>query len=263
MMLPVHKSFIEQAKKKISQDNRLTGLLAGGSMIHGTMDTYSDLDLIIVYDIAYRHEIMDQRIQLAGALGDLLSAFTGEHVGEPRLVICLYGPPLLHVDLKFISSSELGTRIENPLILWEKDEEIRTILAETSPVYPSHSLQWMEDRFWVWVHYGATKLGRGELFELIDHITFIRNAVLGPLVHIRNGHLPAGVRRLEKYAENEIDALRETIPLHSCESCYRALKSTITMYQHLRQTSHDLIRNEEAERASIDFLDTVYSSISK
>ncbi|MER7057532.1 MULTISPECIES: hypothetical protein [unclassified Streptomyces] len=27
-------------------------------------------------------------------------------------------------------------------------------------------LQWIEDRFWIWVHYGATKLGRGELFEV-------------------------------------------------------------------------------------------------
>lgn len=100
MMLPVHERFIKQAKMKISRDNRLTGLLAGGSMIHGAMDEYSDLDLVIVYDNAYRNEIMEQRIQLAEELGQLLSAFTGEHVGEPRLVICLYGPPLLHVDLK-------------------------------------------------------------------------------------------------------------------------------------------------------------------
>lgn len=60
MMLPVHERFIKQAKKKISRDNRLTGLLAGGSMIHGAMDEYSDLDLVIVYDNAYRNEIMEQ-----------------------------------------------------------------------------------------------------------------------------------------------------------------------------------------------------------
>lgn len=108
MMLPVHERFIKQAKKKISRDNRLTGLLAGGSMIHGAMDEYSDLDLVIVCDNVYRNEIMEQRIQLAEELGQLLSAFTGEHVGEPRLVICLYGPPLLHVDLKFIRNQSLG-----------------------------------------------------------------------------------------------------------------------------------------------------------
>lgn len=92
-------------------------------MIHGAMDEYSDLDLVIVYDNAYRNEIMEQGIQLAEELEQLLSAFTGEHVGEPRLVICLYGPPLLHVDLKFISKSELRIRTENPIVLWERDEE--------------------------------------------------------------------------------------------------------------------------------------------
>jgi hypothetical protein len=34
------------------------------------------------------------------------SAFSGEHVGEPRALICLYGPPLLPVDLKFVSLSD-------------------------------------------------------------------------------------------------------------------------------------------------------------
>ena len=34
------------------------------------------------------------------------ATFTGEHVGESRVLICLYGPPLLHVDLKFVSLSD-------------------------------------------------------------------------------------------------------------------------------------------------------------
>lgn len=34
---------------------------------------------------------MVQRFALAGTLGHLLHAFTGEHVGEPRLLICLLG----------------------------------------------------------------------------------------------------------------------------------------------------------------------------
>ena len=50
---------------------------------------------------------MAQRKVLAGTLGHLLHAFTGEHVGEPRLLICLYGPELLHVDLKFMDLAAL------------------------------------------------------------------------------------------------------------------------------------------------------------
>lgn len=89
MKLPIHEKFIEQAIEYVRQDQRLIGLLAGGSMTHGAMDEYSDLDLIINY--SFQQEIMHQRLHIAERLGNLLSAFTGEHVGEPRLLICLYG----------------------------------------------------------------------------------------------------------------------------------------------------------------------------
>ena len=46
----------------------------------------------------------------AAGLGPLLACFTGEHVGEPRLLIALYGPPPVHVDLKFVPVLGLGPR---------------------------------------------------------------------------------------------------------------------------------------------------------
>ncbi|MBB3125383.1 hypothetical protein FHS19_000037 [Paenibacillus rhizosphaerae] len=258
MKLPLHDQFIKQAIEFVSQDQRCIGLLAGGSMMYGEMDEYSDLDLIIVYNYAFRNEIMEQRFRIAEGLGNLLSAFTGEHVGEPRLLICLYGPSPLHVDLKFVHLVELESRVENPLILWERGTSITKILNKTSPSFPSLQPQWIEDRFWVWVHYCATKLGRGELFELIDTITFMRNTVLGPLVLIRNGHSPRGVRKLEKYALKELEELQDTVPIHNFQSCYHALKNTIKMYQRLREGSEIVPRNE-AEQVSIEFLDSIYS----
>lgn len=262
MKLPLHNQFIQEAIEYVSQDQRIIGLLAGGSMMYGEMDEYSDLDLIIVYNSAFRSEIMEQRHLIAERLGSLLSAFTGEHVGEPRLLICLYGPPLLHVDLKFVQLDELESRIENPLILWERGAAITSIISKTSPSFPIPHPQWIEDRFWVWVHYCATKLGRGELFELIDTITFMRNAVLGPLVLISNGHLPRGVRKLEKHALEEVEELKGTIPIHSFESCYLALKNTIKMYQRLRQVS-EISPRSEAERITIEFLEGIYSERSQ
>ncbi|MGP0586447.1 nucleotidyltransferase domain-containing protein [Paenibacillus timonensis] len=262
MKLPLHNRFIQQAIEYVSQDQRLIGLLAGGSMMYGEMDEYSDLDLIVVYNSAFRSEIMEQRHSIAERLGNLLSAFTGEHVGEPRLLICLYGPSPLHVDLKFVQLDELESRIENPLILWERGADITSIIRKTSPSFPIPHPQWIEDRFWVWVHYCATKLGRGEFFELIDTITFMRNAVLGPLVLISNGHLPRGVRKLEKHALEEVEELKGTIPIHSFESCYLALKNTIKMYQRLRQVS-EISPRKEAERITIEFLEGIYSERSQ
>lgn len=262
MTLSMYKHFIEQIKERFIKDHRFIGLLGGGSLMTGTMDEYSDLDLIVVYQSAYQEEIMNQRLNIVEELGGLLAAFTGEHVGEPRLVICLYGPSPFHVDFKFVTPKELEERIEDPLVLWEREKEISTILQSTSPFHPYPDPQWIEDRFWVWVHYGATKLGRGELFELINLITFIRSTVLGPLILIENGQLPRGVRKLEQHALNTIAELEETVPSHNSQSCYNSMQSTIRIYQRLRQHSTKLIHREEAEQVSITYLEKVYTSLS-
>lgn len=231
-------------------------------MLDGTMDKFSDLDLVLVYDSSYREDIMAERMQIAGKFGDLLSGFTGEHVGEPRLVICLYGPPALHVDLKFVTLSELEDRIENPLILWERNNEATSVFQRTVPVYPELDMQWIEDRFWVWVHYGAAKLGRGELFELIDLITFLRGSVLGPMIAKLNGRPSRGVRKLELFAAESMEPLIQTIPLHNSDSCYQSLLATIRLYKQLRGHFPNITLKNDAEAVSVEYLDHVYGSLS-
>ncbi|MBD0384215.1 nucleotidyltransferase domain-containing protein [Paenibacillus sedimenti] len=263
MTLSLYEHFIEETKMKLSQDDRFIALLAGGSMLKGTMDEYSDLDLVLVYEPEYRETIMTERIQIAERLGSLLSGFTGEHVGEPRLVICLYGPPPLHVDLKFVTPSELEQRIENPLILWERGSEAVRRMRNTQPSYPELNVQWIEDRFWVWVHYGATKLGRGELFEFIDLITYIRRAVLGPMIATIHGQQPNGVRKLEFFAAKVTEELVKTIPLHHAESCYQSLLTSIQIYKRLRSDFQDLHLRREAESVAVDYLNEVFSSLKR
>ena len=86
-------------------------------------------------------------------------------------------------SLKFVTLSELEHRIELPAHpVGERARKLRGLSIGTAPSYPDLDIQWIEDRFWVWVHYGATKLGRGELFELIDTITHMRGSVLGPII---------------------------------------------------------------------------------
>ena len=54
----LHRSFAEQLKLKFQSDSRIHSLLAGGSMIHGGFDKYSDLDFVVVVDPLYYDEIM-------------------------------------------------------------------------------------------------------------------------------------------------------------------------------------------------------------
>ena len=70
--------------------------------------------------------------------------------------------------------------------------------GQTVPgAYPPPDARWIEDRFWVWVHYAALKIARGELQESFDFLSYLRVFVLGPLGSVRAGRKPIGVRRVE------------------------------------------------------------------
>jgi predicted nucleotidyltransferase len=237
------------------------GLTIGGSAVSGTMDRYSDLDLVVICRDEEQPRLLDQAPALAGRLGPLLTAFTGEHVGEPRLVICLYGPPLLHVDLKFVAEQDLADRYEDGRILWEQDAAVTKAQSFPPPTEHPVSVQWVEDRFWTWVHYGATKIGRGELFECIDHLTYLRNAVLGPLISQQRGRHPNSVRRLEQIAPDLVDHLAATIGDHTAAGCLEAMRATIDLYRQLRDEYPDLRKHDKAEAAAVAFLDEVASSL--
>ena len=137
--------------------------------------------------------------------------FIGEHVGEARLLIALYGPPLLHVDLKVIEVADLAARVEDGVVLWERDGAVSTALAESRARWPMPDPQWIEDRFWVWIHYAAAKLARGEYFECLDVLAYLRGVVLGPLIAVEHGQRPQGVRRIERYAPERARALEATV----------------------------------------------------
>src|SRR5262245_60870444 len=141
----------EFANKVISisqQDPSLIGLAIGGSWITNELDEYSDLDFVLVTQepIAGNKEKM---IAFASKMGNLIAAFTGEHVGEPRLLICLYDEPLLHVDFKFLTLSEFRNRVEDPVILFEQEQQLSKVIASVKSNWPLPDYQWIEDRIWV------------------------------------------------------------------------------------------------------------------
>ena len=114
MLAPSHQRLLDGIQHNLSADSRFAGLLAGGSLIHGGVDEFSDLDLVLVASDGAYDAVMKERRAIAEIFGDLLAAFTGEHVGEPRLLICLYGPDLVHVDLKFVAADAL-THLPGPV----------------------------------------------------------------------------------------------------------------------------------------------------
>jgi predicted nucleotidyltransferase len=256
-----HASFLRSAVARLREDPRLVGVGAGGSYLTGAMDEFSDLDLVIAVEPADHAAVRDERETIARSLGPLLAAFTGEHVGEPRLLICLYGPPLLHVDLKFVSLPDVAERVEDPAVLWERDGRLTAAMSVRPPRWPPPDLQWIEDRFWVWVHYGATKIGRGELFEACDFLALLRAQVLGPLALARHGARASGVRRLEMLAPELATEMRATIAAYDRRSCALALGRVVELYRRLRRApnARPLVVRAEAEMAAMAYLGEVTS----
>lgn len=229
-----HRAFLSTALAVMPADPRLVGLAVAGSYLTGDMDAFSDLDLIVVVEPDRQADVLRGREDIARKLGHYVTGFTGEHVGEPRLLIALYDAPLLHVDLKFVSLADVHVRIEDPAVLWERDGRVSAALAVGTAVFPGPDIEWIEARFWIWMHYAALKIGRGELFEAVDMIDYVRANVLGPLALLRAGARPRGVRRIEFAAPDFAQELRATIPSYGRADCLRALEACIALYRDLR-----------------------------
>jgi predicted nucleotidyltransferase len=253
-----HLAFVGQAIAVLSHDERIVGVAAAGSWADDNMDDFSDIDLLIAVETAGFEEVIRDRKRIADSLGPLLAAFTGEHVGEPRLLICLFGPPALHVDLKFVSIEDAGQRVEEPAVLWQRGERLSEAFSAVKSIYPLPDRQWIEDRFWVWVHYAATKIARGELFEVIEFVSFLRTTVFGPLALLQAGGKPTGVRRIETAAPDFASALRTTVATYDVMRCFDAVDRCVALYRSLRGDAIE--RHHAAETEAVRYLDAQRAS---
>jgi len=232
----LHAAFLDRLRRAVEPDPRVEALLAGGSYIHGGFDDHSDLDLVIVVEASAYADLLASRTAFAEGLGELVGAFTGEHVGEPRLLICLYGPPLLHVDLKFVTASDLDRRVERPAVLYARDPAaVEARLDAARIAWPDRDPDWFEARAWIWLHYAATKLLRGELYEAIGMLGFFRGEVLGPMLYRRAGRPQRSVRRVEALGLDVDGRLRATLAGHDPAAVAAALVAATDLYLDLRQ----------------------------
>ena len=250
--------FIEYSVPRLKADSRLLGVAVGGSYLLDEIDEFSDLDLVVYVDPQHYHAVIAEREAIVQKMGPVLECFTGEHVGEPRLLICLFGPPLLHIDLKFVSLDDIKDKVENPIILWERDSIISSQMNQTLAAFPKPDAEWIEKRFWIWVHYTATKIGRGEIFEAVEAIGFIRANVLGPLLLQKQGARPQGLRKVEFHASpEELKKLHATVAPYDARECLQALQRSVDLYGLLRKTS----KNPDLEKLVNEYINQIESQL--
>lgn len=247
------QEILDSVLAAVRADHRFLGLLAGGSFANGGFDAHSDLDFILVVEGAVYPELMAARAKFAAGLGNLLAAFTGEHVGEQRLLVCLFGPDPLHVDLKFVTMSDLDHLVERPVTLFARTPELDRRVAHADIAWPNHAPEWFEARFWVWTDYTARRLARGELFDAIGALAFIRDEVLGPLLHHVAGRSQRGMRRIEALSPAAVAPLAKTLAGHDVAAVTAALIATVDLYLQLRDPR---IANHAAEVSVRGWIDT-------
>ncbi|HVN57167.1 MAG TPA: nucleotidyltransferase domain-containing protein [Bacteroidales bacterium] len=254
-----HRQFIDKAVGILKTDENVIGLAIGGSWLTGDIDEYSDLDLVLVA----RDKIYEDKGRMLGyarKLGKLLAGFTGEHVGEPRLLVCLYDEPLLHIDIKFVTLEEFSKRVEDPVVLFERENQLSSCISGTGSEYPYPDFQWIEDRFWIWVHYILAKIGRGEYLEAFDSFSFLRGIVLGPLIHIKNGNLPRTVRKAESaIGKEDLRKLLLTVPTYEKSGLMNSLGESVNLYRALRSELFDsTVRLQvETERRVMEYFNEI------
>jgi len=255
----MQKEFAEKVATIIKKNPAVLGLAVAGSWIDDELDEYSDLDLVLVTKEKIGGD-KDKMMAYAKSFGDLISGFTGEHVGEPRLLVCLFDNPLLHVDIKFVTLKEFETRVENPVILFERNKKLSEVISRTTPHWPEPDFQWMEDRIWTWVHYIAGKTGRGEYFEALNGIEFIRMNVLAPMMQARNKKKMRGLRKVEnQLSPADLENLKITVAQYNRASLLKALDNTVSIYRSLRRKLYPgtVKLQSLAEKKSLDYLKEV------
>jgi len=192
---------------------------------------------------------------MASNLGDLIACFTGEHVGEPRLLICLFSPWLLHVDLKFTTLDGFQSRVEDPAILFDPTGKLAETVRDFPGRYPPVDFQWAEDRIWIWIHYAAQKLRRGELLTAKQSADYILQRVIGPLILARAGAQPNQLRRLEQINPPELADLQAISSCSARAEVKAALGRVAELYLSLRSEAvEDIQVNRRAEMATRLFL---------
>lgn len=255
----IQAEFANRAKTILEADDNVIGLAVAGSWLTNEIDEFSDLDLILVTT----NKVSDDKnsmLDYAKRLGDFLSGFTGEHIGERRVLICLYDNPLLHVDLKFLTLSEFHSRIETPILLLDKKGLLQKAINNSTARFPYPDFQWIEDRFWIWIHYTLLKIGRGEYLEAYDFFGFLRMVVFGPLLHMKNGNLPRGVRKVEaELKADDLDNLLSTIPNYNRQGLLESVRNSVSLYRQLRTSlfDHSIQLQKITERRVMMYFDEI------
>jgi hypothetical protein len=247
-VLPRHKERLIAACRVGVDEADVIGMAIAGSFVDGAPDIYSDLDLRVVLANGSFERVFPRREGFARACGPLVAAFTGEHVGEPQLLITLYDD-LVHVDFLFTELADAPDKNEGRKahVLWQRDPGVSEALSRPHVADPAADLAYVEARMWTWAWYIQSKILRGELWEAVSGLGSVRDWVLFRLLAMSQEIRYRGARFAEESVGEHAAAVAGTLGTLDKESLLEALRAAVRLYLEL---ADPLLERHEVQRAS-------------
>lgn len=232
--LPRHRAKAESACRAALTDPDVVAMVVTGSFATGIADELSDVDLRLYARPDAVEGVVARVPDLASAAGSVVALFVAEHLAIPTLTIVLYDD-LVHVDFDVVAADRAAEHNDGlpAVVLWER-EPISDVLPGTYAPQVAAGVRWMEARIWTWSWYIQSKVLRGELYEALDGLQYVRDQVLFRLLAFHGERRPAGGRRAEAVVGDHRDAFARTIPRSlDPATVLAALREEIDLYRVL------------------------------
>jgi hypothetical protein len=267
-MLPDHRRLLAKARELFAADNHVLGVLLGGSLADGRADLLSDIDLYLFVRDKDFESVFANREAVARSLGAVLLCYRGDHMpsGKHQLIVWYEG--LLHVDLIYRkwSGRVPDWKWKRTVILKDSYGAMAQLQKESDPLRPAtvslEQLQTLSQKFWGWVAYTLGKICRGERWEALDNIAWIRNEALLVMLAWAQNAPYEGHRRLESKLDDELAMLFEqSLCSRELDALHNALMAEVRIFRKLRaqlSTQVPLIFDEEVEEQIMSELEALW-----
>jgi hypothetical protein len=240
-----HHEFLRRAVARLRDDARVVGLLLGGSLAHGTPDSYSDLDLYVVVCGRAFDGILDDRDAIAEAVASPLFAFDVDPVpgGSTDRIVLYEGPDgePIKFDFMYLKESDLepAPKWAGCRVLKDACDRVVDVVTRSEGLAPPApnpgAILKLNQRFWIWCWYVFGKIVRGELWEALDGLHSIRGQVLVPLLDRAAERPHEGHRRLEDKLDTETASrMAATLSPLEPEALHAALRAEVELFRGLR-----------------------------
>jgi hypothetical protein len=211
---PAIEHGLSSVLKQVATRNDLS-IFIQGSIADGTMDRYSDVDLIFVIDGGLSLQKESQWLKsIMSSLGPLVAHFPATHFGMENLLVSFINVDgeVVKIDVKLEPLEAFRTA--SGVKALQLSERMRTELrSEAGFTLPMPDFQDIHQKFVGWIWYTYTKIARGELFEAVDSLNIMREKALLPCLHLTAKIPREGYRRLEIRLPDElVQKLRSTYP---------------------------------------------------